>query len=97
MKVDVRRRATNDIKDAATWYHEKASADRGRSFVELTYDQIDEIGLAPFRSAIASGDVRRCNLPVYPYGIYYRVADGLVTILAVRHHSRAPVDWNREP
>jgi len=40
-----------------------------------------------------SGNVRRCRLNSFPYGIIYRVKPREVRVLAVMHHRRAPDYW----
>lgn len=75
-----------------------SSVNRARSgLLPRVYAEIDAIVHAPYQSSTRQADVRRRNIPVYPYGIYYRVADDLITILTVRHHSREPIDWDRHP
>jgi plasmid stabilization system protein ParE len=40
-----------------------------------------------------SGNVRRCRLNSFPYGIIYRVKPREIRVLAVMHHRREPDYW----
>ena len=97
MRVRYQPEARANVIDAAEWYEREASVDRALNFLTTYDEEIREIGRTPLQSAIVGGTVRRRNMRVYPYGIFYRVDSGIVTILAVRHHSREPIDWDRRP
>jgi len=51
------------------------------------------------RYSIRFADIRRVNLPSFPYGVFYSVARQTVVVLAVMHgarDSRAELEHRRE-
>jgi len=45
---------------------------------------------APGHYQIVKRDIRRVNLPRFPYHCLFRIVENDVRILVVRHHSRSP-------
>ena len=97
MRVIYEAEAQADVYEAVDYYQRQASVDRALDFLAAYDREVNDIARNPRQHAIVGGDVRRRNMNVYPYGIFYRVGSGMVTILAVRHHARRPVDWDRRP
>jgi plasmid stabilization system protein ParE len=40
-------------------------------------------------------DIRRANLRRFPYGVFYRLRQDGLFVLAVVHHARHPRHWQR--
>ena len=90
--VRVRLRARNDIEDAARWYESQQP--------NLGGEYLDEVAAAFEKLAEnAQGDpeihrgTRRLLLQRFPFGIFYRINDNAVIVVAVMHSSRDPNNW----
>lgn len=84
--------AEAEIVRAARYYEERVEGLGARFLCEFaaTATRILE---APKRWRLLEGDIRRCLVRRFPYGIYYRVDADEVRILVVKHHSRHPDYW----
>ena len=90
--VSVLPEAEADIREAFLWYRERSllAADGFRSEVFQAIDDLAETGGVWPRD----GDgVHRRVLKRFPYTIHYELAESVVTVLAVAHHSRLPGSW----
>ena len=97
MRLILDPEATAGMVEGAEWYERQASVDRALDFLDRAEATIREVADHPFRSAERDGGIRRRGVPGYPYGVFYRVIGDLVTVQAVRHGSRRPIDWSRHP
>lgn len=85
--------AEEDLHDILAWY-----ADPKRN---NAIDFLDEYEIAIRRilhnpegwRPIGNAGYRRCLLDRLPYGIYYRVDNSVLIVVAVVHHRRAPGVW----
>ena len=77
----------------AARYYEKRVEGLGARFLSEFEATATRILEAPERWRLLEGDVRRCLMRRFPYGIYYRVDTDEVRILVVKHHSRHPDYW----
>lgn len=90
--VRLRREAEQDIEDAARWYEER-SAGLGERFLDEVSGGFDAIADHPAAYPVVHRNVRRALIRTFPFGIYYRVEEGFVLIVAVMHASRSPRRW----
>ena len=76
-----------DIAEAECWYQaiEPRVAGRLLSEMEAEFAALADDPLL-YRPRFA--DIRRVNLPVFRYGIFYFVAAGVVVVLGVLHAAR---------
>ena len=84
--------AEADIREAFLWYRERSplAADGFRSEVSEAIDDLAEsAGVWPRDE----DDVYRRVLRRFPYTIHYELAESVVNVLAVAHHSRRPGFW----
>jgi plasmid stabilization system protein ParE len=87
--VSVLPEAEADIREAFLWYRERSllAADGFRSEVfEAIDDRAESGGVWPRDK----DGVHRRVLKRFPYTIHYELAESVVTVLAVAHHSRLP-------
>jgi len=90
--VSVLPEAEADIREAFLWYRERSSlaADGFRSEAcEAIDDLAESAGVWPRDQ----DGVHRRVLKRFPYTIHYELAESVVTVLAVAHHSRRPGFW----
>ena len=88
----VRPLAEADLEDAARWYEDERAglAERFLSDVDRTFARIRE---RPFQFPTVGGDVHRALLHTFPYAVYFRASEEIVTVLAVLHLRRNPKVW----
>ena len=79
-----------DVQGIMAYYEAVGSRDLAEAF----YDELEELlrkaADHPATYLVRSGDLRRVNLDRFPYNFLYRIVDGTVRVLVVRHHSRDP-------
>lgn len=84
--------AEADLADARAWYESQRSGlgDELIAGVDVALRLVQEHPLTP---AIVFRDVRRVLVRRFPYGIFYRVDDDQITVIAVYHARRDPRSW----
>lgn len=85
--------AQQDIRDAASFYRERAGAALSQSFLAEFEDSTNLLLVYPGAGAIWRYGKRRLVLRRFPYSLIYTVAGDQLRILAVAHHSRHPGYW----
>jgi plasmid stabilization system protein ParE len=90
--VHFRPDAETDVADAAAWY-ENQSAGLGAEFLDEILASCNGIAENPQMYPALHRNTRRVVIHKFPFGIYYRVENELVTIIAVMHGSRDPNSW----
>ena len=91
MKVRFSRQATSDLKEIRA-YHEQegpATALRVRRAVLIAVELLRLRPAIGIRT-VGSSDLRSKLIIGYPYRIHYRVRDGALEILHIRHTARRP-------
>ncbi|MGH8128195.1 MAG: type II toxin-antitoxin system RelE/ParE family toxin [Gammaproteobacteria bacterium] len=92
LELRVRPEAEQDIEDAATWYEEQRLG-LGQQFLDEvlgTFRRITEqSGLYP----IMHRSTRRALTHRFPFGVFYRVEEGFIVVVAVMHGSQDPQRW----
>jgi plasmid stabilization system protein ParE len=92
--VHFRQDAESDVADAAAWY-ENQGAGLGSEFLDEILSTCNFIAENPQINPVLHRDTRRAVIHKFPFGIYYRVENDLVTIVAVMHASRDPDKWKK--
>jgi len=78
---------------AAINYYENVEAGLGFDFSVETFSAVQNIVDYPTAWPILEGDVRRCLINRFPYGVLYSIEQDEVYILAVMHLHRDPDYW----
>jgi hypothetical protein len=84
--------ARQEIRDATIFY-ENAREGLGATFLEAVEYALWLIWTNTFGWKKIRGEVRRCLLKKFPYGIIYRADATRVFVLAVMHLHRRPNYW----
>ena len=84
--------AEAELIAAASWY-EGEQADLGKRFLSSLEDGISRIRINPNLFPSVDGDVRRCLLRTFPFGILFRLRGNRIEIVAVMHLKRHPGYW----
>ena len=89
LRITFHRAASSEFLEASSWYEGK----RIGLAAEFTAE-IDRCVLLasekPLQFAVVHQDIRRVIANRFPYGIYFRVEEQRIVILAVFHSSRDP-------
>lgn len=81
MRFIVRPAAAADMDEAFLWY-EGNWAGLGNEFLEAAQAMIDVIAEYPLRYAVMRRNTMRAFLRRFPYGIYHRIYDAIVVVVA---------------
>lgn len=94
MTLDVRLRpeAEQDFSDAAGWY-EAQRAGLGLEFLDEVLEVLSAIAEAPHRYPSVHRNTRRALIHRFPFGVYYRVEETTIVVIAILHSSRDPRRW----
>ncbi len=93
------RRTTSTLRELATFFgltHPDSMsnltrrADKWIAESTTARKHISGIAELPVRYAIVRGNIRRCMLRRFPYGVYYHKTSEGIRILVIKHHSRHP-------
>jgi plasmid stabilization system protein ParE len=90
--VHFRPDAETDIANAAAWY-ETQKTGLGVEFLDEVLSTCNSIAENPEKYPLVHRKARRAVIHKFPFGIYYRIENDLVTIVAVLHGSRDPNNW----
>ena len=96
MRVVYSPRAIRDLEHIAAYYRAVADPKIAAAISERIERVIDRIGRQPQTAlrVVDRPDVRAVLVLRYPYKIFYRVRDGAVEILHIRHTARRP--WQHD-
>lgn len=85
--------ALREAEEAAAFYQERQSG-LERRFLEALQDAIAHIRRHPLLYRRVEGEIRKCRLLRFPYGVIFRLdAHGDIEILAVMHLRMQPGYW----
>ncbi len=95
--IDFRSEAAAEIEDAARWYGWQGPALRDQLLMAVA-DTVKLIARNPMQFRVLHRGTRRALLRRFPFGLYYRVTDERVLIVAFLHVRRDPRTWQvRDP
>lgn len=89
LAIAFHRAASAEFLEASSWYENKRSG----LAAEFTAEIDRCVTLAsekPLQFAVVHKDIRRVIANRFPYGVYYRVEQQRIVVLAVFHSSRNP-------
>ncbi len=90
--VRIRPEAEQDLAEAAAWY-EAQRPGLGHEFLDEVAAMLSGIAENPQRFPDVHRNTRRAVIQRFPFGIYFRVENATVVILAIMHGSRDPRRW----
>ncbi len=91
--VRLRPEAEQDLQSAAAWYA-RQQAELGQEFLNEFVKIRKALGETPLKYAAVYRRTHRANLSRFPFGVYFRVEEREVVIVAVMHASRHPGRWH---
>lgn len=93
MRLIYHPEAEAEVVEAAEFY-EGRSQSLGERFLREFDAAVAEVLASPGRWPLVEEGLRCHTMSRFPFGIYYRVGDEELRILAVKHHSRHPDYWH---
>lgn len=90
--VRLRTEAEQDLEDAARWYEEQQRG-LGYQFLDEVMRTFDSVAEQPAMYPEVGRGAHRALIRRFPFGIYYRIEDASVIVVAVMHGSRHPRQW----
>lgn len=90
--LKVRPEAEQDIEDAAHYYEAQQSG-LGQQFIDEVWRCMQRIAAEPELYPLLHRQTRRALAHRFPFGVFYRLEQGDIVIIAVLHASRNPADW----
>lgn len=94
LQVRLRAEAEQDIEEAARWYEQQREG-LGQEFIDQVLLTLQSAGEQPGLYPSVHRHVRRALIHRFPFGIYYRVEEEFVVVVAVMHGSRSPRRWKK--
>lgn len=88
----IRPEAEADLDEAKTWY-ERRREGLGIDFLLCVEEVFERICRSPEWYPVVFRDVRRGMVRRFPYGVFYRVMEEQIVVLAVFHARRDPSGW----
>ena len=81
--------------DESSKFYEDRQKGLGKRFVEALADAIYRIRRTPELYGKVDGNIRKCRMLRFPYGVIYRDRNKSIEIIAVMHFRRKPDYWKR--
>jgi plasmid stabilization system protein ParE len=91
-EVRLRPGAEQDLADAAAWYGEQRQG-LGHEFLDEVLTMLSSIAETPLMYPNVHRNTRRAVIQRFPFGVYFRVEDATIVVVAVMHGSRNPRRW----
>ena len=77
----------------AAWYYEQQVPGLGDIFLDKVNAATLDIAQHPYRWPVIHPNIHRRLVHRFPYGLYYRVDQDEIVIIAVAHLHRHPTYW----
>jgi plasmid stabilization system protein ParE len=90
--VIFRPAAAADVEDAYLWY-EGQRPGLGDEFLEAVESSIEFVQSHPQAWPVVHRDTRRALLHRFPHGLFYRLYEQQIVVVACMHASRDPRRW----
>lgn len=94
LRVDLRLEAEADIEEAAIWYEAQREG-LGGEFLNEMLSIFETISENPNLFPIVHRDTHRALIHRFPFGIYYRIEEESIVVVAIMHGSRHPRRWQK--
>lgn len=91
-RVTYQRQASVDVRGAYLWYEEQRQG-LGEEFLRALKDAEDFVAGFPLSCSLVHRNTRRALLKRFPYGLYFRLVDDEIVVVACYHGRRHPLGW----
>lgn len=93
-EVKFHTESIKEIENAVIFYKEKEKGLHIR-FLDALEDAVRRISQRPEMYRIIEGEIRKCRIPRFPFGLIYKTAKNQIVIVAVMHIRRKPGYWKK--
>lgn len=93
MKITVLPAVVEELREAATFYAERADQTLGLALVSEFERALNFLSLNPEIGAVWRGNARRFTLRRFPYNLVYRIKSDELQVIALAHQRRRPRYW----
>ena len=90
--IRLREEADHDLRTTASWYEQRREG-LGHEFLDEALSLLHAIADHPLVYPLVHRNTRRAVMHRFPFGVYFRVLDATVVVVAVIHGSRHPRRW----
>ncbi len=90
--VEFRPAAATELEEAARWYDRQRPGLKDEFLAAVT-EAISSMAENPRQFAVLYREVRRVLVRRFPYGVYYRLLNDRVLVVACMHARRDPRRW----
>ena len=94
MKLRWHGEARAEADAAAAFYNDKQPG-LAQRFLDDLEDTLHRIQRHPSAYRQVEGEIRKCRVAHFPYGVIYRVQSDFIEIIAVMHLRRSPGYWRK--
>ncbi|MCU0835671.1 MAG: type II toxin-antitoxin system RelE/ParE family toxin [Chromatiaceae bacterium] len=94
LRVHIRPEAEADLEEAAAWY-ERQREGLGQDFLDESERTFDQNAENPLLYPVLHREARRAVVRRFPFGVFYRVEEASIVVVAVMHGSRHPKQWKQ--
>lgn len=94
LQLRIRPEAERDLEDAAAWYEDQRSG-LGREFLDEMLQCMQRVVEEPELYPLLYRNTRRALPRRFPFGVFYRVEEEFIMVVAVMHASRDPQRWKQ--
>jgi plasmid stabilization system protein ParE len=88
----LRAAAAADVEEAWLWYEAQREG-LGDEFLQVVEQALESIATFPESAPIVQRDIRRHLLRRFPYGLFYRLVQDQIVVVACFHAKRSPRAW----
>jgi hypothetical protein len=74
-------------------YYDEIICGLGEHFIDEFEASLDKIKANPTLYPQTINDIRKCNLKIFPFSIYFDIKNNIIRVLAVSHQQRKPYYW----
>ena len=90
--ITIRKDAVLDIDDAYHWYETNKDG-LGEIFLDSIAESFRKMRESPKIYPTVYKSVRRAFVHKFPYGIFYFENNNFITVVAVKHAKKNPINW----
>lgn len=94
LPVHIRSEAEADLEETAAWYETQREG-LGEEFLDEAQSTFDRISENPGLYSELHRRTHRAVVHRFPFGVFYRVEETSIVVVAVMHGSRHPRQWKQ--
>lgn len=92
MRVEFHPEAEEEFTEAVSFYKQRGRT-LGERLAREVWSTMDRVVANPERWRVIEGDVRKCVVRVFPYGVLYTIEVDYILVVAIAHGKREPGYW----